>query len=208
MYIPSKFAEQDVSVVSELTAQHPLAHVITAQGGELLVNLFPVLVTRGETGFVARFHVARSNPQLRHLLEAPSCIISFSGPNCYVSPTWYEEHPNVPSWNYLAVQLFGPVEVLEDAELEQLLRDLTLPNEASVGGSWRYEDMPEAFRLELLAEIQGFRMNVERVEAKSKLSQNRLPGDQQRVIQKLLASDAPNARAVGAWMRRKFPLAE
>jgi transcriptional regulator len=205
MYIPPSFSERDESVLLELAASHPLAQIVTSHQGQVLVNFAPAVLVRTKAGIAARFHLAQRNPQAGHLREHGRCTLSFLGPNCYVSPSWYTEHPSVPTWNYLAVQLTGPAAPLCETELESLLRHLTASNEAEVGGSWRYEDMPDAFRRQLLAEITGFEVAVERIEAKSKLSQNRSAVDRARVCAQLSASESHDARMVAAWMRRRMP---
>src|SRR5262249_50146373 len=142
-------------------------------------------------------------PQCEALRSARACLVVFTGPNCYVSPSWYSEHPNVPTWNYLSVHAYGPVDLLDDEGLEQTLIELTLPHEASVRGNWRYEDLPSDFKAELLREIRGFSVRVARLEAKAKLSQNRIPEDRERVTRALLDSSDPRAREVARGMAKK-----
>jgi len=139
------------------------------------------------------------------LTNGSRCLLVFTGPNCYVSPSWYTEHPNVPSWNYVAAHVHGTVEVLDEPGLEELLRQLSRRHEAAVEGRWDYDALPVAFRRELLGEIRGFCVRASRVETKLKLSQNRLAVDRARVAERLLASEDPMARAVGRWMVERFP---
>lgn len=199
MYLPPLFKEEDQALVLKMMRENPLANLISS-GHEPCVSAIPVLVDETNGHWDIRFHLAEQNPQCRLLASEPDCLLVFTGPNCYVSPSWYTEHPNVPTWNYLAVHVYGRVEPMPPPQLETLLRDLTRQFEPSVGGDWKYEDLPEDFRQELLAEIRGFRLRPSRVEAKSKLSQNRKPEDRERVRQMLLQSSNPQARAVGGWM--------
>lgn len=199
MYLPAPFKEQNQALVLKMMRENPLANLISS-GRELCVSAIPVLVEETNGHFDIRFHLAERNPQCGLLMSEPECLLVFTGPNCYVSPSWYAEHPNVPTWNYLAVHVHGRVEPMPPEQLETLLRDLTRQFEPSVGGDWSYDDLPGDFRNELLAEIRGFRLRPSRIEAKAKLSQNRNPEDRARVRQILLESSNPQARAVGAWM--------
>jgi len=206
MYLPKSFAEEDPALVFRILRENPLANVITSSP-ELIVNPAPTVVTEVEGKIEIRFHLALRNPQCKALQNGAPCLSVFTGPNCYVSPSWYSEQPNVPTWNYVAAHAHGTIRVLAEAELELLLQDLTKRHEPAVGGTWRYEDMPADFRRELLAEIRGFCLQVTLLEAKSKLSQNRRPEDRDNVMRRLLESDTASARAVGQWMATKFDAA-
>ena len=203
MYLPEIFAEEDRALALRVMRENPLASIVT-QGAEIIANPIPTLVDDVGGALAIRFHLAVRNQQCETLRDASSCLLLFTGPNCYVSPSWYMEHPNVPSWNYLSVHAYGTVEVLPESGLEELLTDLSRLHEKAVGGNWRYEELPEAFRRELLAEIRGFRVRVTRLEAKAKLSQNRTAEDRERVTRRLSDSADPSARAVGRWMVDKF----
>lgn len=184
--------------------ENPLVNLVTA-GSEPFVSAVPTLVDTAPKGFDIRFHLAGRNPQASQLQAHPDCLLVFTGPSCYVSPSWYGEQPNVPTWNYVAVHVYGRAVPMLPAELESLLRELSRRFETSVGESWQYDDLPNELRQQLLAEIRGFRIEPSRVEAKSKLSQNRGPQDRARVMRKLLQSADPSANAVGRWMSAKFP---
>jgi transcriptional regulator len=204
MYLPALFTESDLAIALQLMRENPLANVIT-DGAELVANPLPTIADSADGNVSIRFHLATRNAQCETLTNGARCLLVFTGPNCYVSPSWYTEHPNVPSWNYVSAHVYGHVEVLDEAALEELLRELSRRHEESVGGSWEYDSLPLAFKRELLAEIRGFRVRASRVETKLKLSQNRLSEDRVRVTERLLASPDPTARAVGRWMAERFP---
>ena len=203
MYLPKVLVEEDRTLVLRLLRENPLANVVTAHP-ELIVNAAPTMISEVEGQIEIRFHLAQRNTQCDALPDGAQCLLVFTGPNCYVSPSWYAEHPNVPTWNYIAAHAHGSIRVLSESELEQLLRELTHLHEPAVGGTWRYEEMPSDFRQELLAEIRGFCMQVTRLEAKSKLSQNRPLEDRHNVSRHLLESSSASARAVGQWMAEKY----
>jgi transcriptional regulator len=204
MYLPEIFVETDRAMALRMMRENPLANVITQAPQEIMANPIPTLVDEVGGGLAIRFHLAIRNQQCESLQEGSPCLLLFTGPNCYVSPSWYTEHPNVPAWNYVCAHAYGTVEVMPEAGLEELLLDLSRIHEETVGGTWRYEELPDAFRRELLAEIRGFRLRVTRLEAKVKLSQNRTAEDRERVTRRLSDSSDPGARAVGRWMVDKF----
>ncbi len=206
MYVPEMFAETDHVMALRVMRENPLANVVTQglRGPEIVANPIPTLVDADGGSLAIRFHLAVRNQQCESLNAGAACLLLYTGPNCYISPSWYNEHPNVPSWNYVCAHAYGTVEVLPEAGLDELLTDLSRLHEKAVAGAWRYDEVPDDFRRELLAEIRGFRMRVTRLEAKVKLSQNRTAEDRERVTRKLSDSPDPAARAVGRWMVDKF----
>ncbi len=50
-------------------------------------------------------------------------LIVFLGANHYISPKWYN-HENVPTWNYIATQVKGSVELI--TEREELINFLSI----------------------------------------------------------------------------------
>lgn len=65
-------------------------------------------------------HVARANPIVPLLREAPAALACFVGPDAYVTPAWYaskrERGKVVPTWTSIAVQARGRIEPVGDAE--------------------------------------------------------------------------------------------
>lgn len=204
MYLPESFSESDHGFALEVMRSCGMASVISWTGQKAEVSHVPVLVDSTEGKVTVRFHLALRNGHCEYLDEGADCLLTFVGPNCYVSPTWYTEQPNVPTWNYVAVHARGRVSRMSEDELEKLLSELTTYHEAKVGAGFSYAGLPRDFQLALLAEIRGFTVHVSELEAKTKLSQNRLPVDRDRVTRQLLQSADPSAVAVGRLMSAKF----
>ena len=135
MYIPSSNAEPRPEVIFEFIDAHPLGTLVTSSPtGELFASHLPWLVdrTRGELGTL-RAHLARANPH--HRLARASggggeALVIFTGPDAYITPTWYAakaEHGRVvPTWNYVAVHVYGTFRFIEDpAILRDLVESLT-----------------------------------------------------------------------------------
>jgi transcriptional regulator len=202
MYVPPAFAENDRALALSLMTADGFATVFTCGSGPEASHV-PTMVEEVEGGLSIQFHLALANPQCEHLEEGSSCLIVYLGPHCYVSPSWYSEKPNVPTWNYLAVHAEGRVSILSSQALESQLAAFAARYEPKVGGDWALEQLPEAFKSELLQQIRGYRVVVSRLQAKSKLSQNRVPVDRQRVTRRLLESSDHGAQAVGKWMAAK-----
>ena len=147
-------------------------------------------------------HMAKGNDHWKTFDGEQESVVIFQGPNAYVSPEWYETKPAVPTWNYGVVHMRGAVTAIHDDDwLIQHVDELVDFHEAGIGEGSK-EASYEEIRNKLLGGIVGFQMNVESVEAKFKLSQNRSEEDRTGVVEALGASDVGQSAAVAELMRR------
>jgi transcriptional regulator len=186
--------------VARLIAEHPFATLITPGDPEAYLSHLPLqfVADRGPQGTLLG-HMARANPHWRHFANAASIAV-FHGPHSYVSPSWYAEPASaVPTWNYAVAHVYGIVELMDsEREKRALLDDLVARYESPRAHPWL---QLEGAALEaMLGAIVGFRLRIERIDAKIKLSQNRSAEDRERVIGALRAEDHEDATATAAWM--------
>jgi transcriptional regulator len=207
MYIPSHFAA-DPAAVDELLANHGAADLITLTEEGLLATMLPFAYepSAGEHGALYG-HVARNNDQWRKPARGESLAI-VRGPDAYVSPSWYAvkaEHGRVvPTWNYVTAHVYGRLLVHDDPQwVEDVVRRLTGKHEAGRVASpgqppaWSVDDAPRQFVEGQLRAIVGLELQITRIEAKAKLSQNRPVGDIAGIVAGLSArGDDRNAAAV------------
>jgi transcriptional regulator len=123
------------------------------------------------------------------------------GLDAYVSPSWYaakREHGKVvPTWNYVAVHAYGPVEFFDDEDrLRAVVTRLTNRYESARAEPWSVTDAPEGFVRSQLRGIVGLRLPVSRLEGKRKMSQNRPEADREGVAAGLAASAREGDRRV------------
>jgi len=147
-------------------------------------------------------HLARANPQWRAFDGVTPAMAIFHGPECYVSPSLYSPGVHVPTWNYAVVHARGAPRVMEDrAAMERMMATLVERHENDRAQPWKLSLSTEDWT-DFLAAIVGFRMPVTQLDAKFKLSQNRLPQDRERVMHALSASEVHGEKQVGALMKR------
>lgn len=203
MYVPPDFREDDLAALYEMMREARLANLVTATVEGLIATPLPLIVVPDEGPHGALYgHVARANPQWR-LPPTGEAMALFMGPDAYVSPSWYpskKEHQRVvPTWNYVAVHAYGPVEFFDDADrLLQVVTRLTNLHEQPRSQPWSVTDAPEAFIRAQLKGIVGLRLPITRIEGKRKMSQNRNAADRAGVATGLAASNRASDRTVAA----------
>lgn len=182
LYRPTHFRIDDDGTLFEFIARHAFGTLVCAGADGVHVSHIPFLPRRDADGSVRLLgHVARANPQWQALQSATHVLAIFQGPHAYVSPSWYANHPSVPTWNYSVVHAHGAVHPMDDAGLRDLLDELSRTYEGDRPDAWRMDSLPEDFIAKMLRAIVGFEMKVERLEGKFKLSQNR-PEEIGRVV--------------------------
>lgn len=203
MYVPPAFAVDDVPRLQDFMEQFNFATVVTGSAGELTASHIPFLVDRSAKPYgVLRAHIAIRNPQLKDLQSATQALVIFQGPHTYISPSWYVNSQNVPTWNYTAVHAYGAPKIGNKRALIALLKDLTAKQEAAFERPWDF-DSDAAWVQGRLNEIVAFEIRIEKLQGKFKLNQNRKPEDRAGVIAALSAGDDPAQQAVAKLMERR-----
>jgi len=137
-----------------------------------------------------RFHVSRGNALAKHLAGAEALVV-VNGPDGYVSPRWYSDPNQVPTWNYVALELEGPVRRLDAEETTALLDGLSARHEGRLEGPpWTRDKMEPAKFQKLLAGIVGFELEIRGRRPTLKLSQNKPAEERERVAAGMEASGA------------------
>ena len=176
---------------------------MTSGDGGLMANHIPCLLYPEGPHGVLRLHVARANPQLADLATGRECLIVFHGPQAYVTPSRYptkaETHKVVPTWNFVAVHVWGSPVIQDDpAWLRAQLDALTDSQEKARAQPWRVDEAPADFIAAQMRAIVGVEIPVSRIEGKWKVSQNRTLADRRGVAEGLAgeAGDAVMAALV------------
>jgi transcriptional regulator len=212
MYIPAPFAEKDRAVLLDFMAAHPLAALITgAPTHGLYATHLPLVLQRdrGEHG-VLQGHIARANPHHHKVGETSDGLVIFSGPESYITPTWYPSKAQhgkaVPTWNYVAVHVTGTVRFIDDREfLMPHLDQLTTTHEAAQAHPWAMSDAPPEFIEQMVRAIVGVEIEIRSLEGKWKLSQNRSDEDISGVIHGLHHAATPRTDEVAQHVTARRP---
>lgn len=206
MYVPAAFREDRIPELHDAIRGTGLATLVTTGPAGLVATHLPLLLDPEPAPLGTLYgHFARANPQWRDLSPETEALAIFQGPDAYVSPSWYPSKARtgkaVPTWNYVAVHAYGPVEVFEDKDrLRRLVERLSDLHEGGRGLPWRLSDAPEGYVDAMLSAIVGLAIPVARIEGKRKLSQNRAEEDREGVREALAGSGREADRAVAELM--------
>lgn len=201
MYVPNRFRVDDPTAAAQLIENEPFATLISVVDGEPFLTRAPLIVQSHEP-LVLAGHVARANPH-GQWLNGSRVLAVFDGPDAYISPRWTGDRSNdVPTWNYTTVHCSGFARVVEGEEKIGLMRRLVEAMEAGAPDAWSMDELAHAQRIALLEQIVAFTIEVDRVSAKFKLSQNSSNAARAGVIDALAGSAFPRDRALAEAMRR------
>lgn len=202
MYIPKYASTTDSSLIKSFIKDNSFGALISNSGRN--ANHYPFLLTEenGKTNLWT--HLARSNPQWQEL-QAKECLVIFTGPHAYISPTYYINELNVPTWNYTAVHANCTAEVLADPFLEkELMKKMVAFYEEKNLTNWKYE-LPDDFHNNLLKAIVWIKLEIVSFEGKFKLSQNREQQDYKKILETLSERGSDNDKELLRYMELTNP---
>jgi len=182
----SDYSLTDPNAIKALIRANPWATMISHSSQGLVVSHYPFLLEDDTDEIVLVSHVGRPDERL-HELGEHEIVVVFYGPSGYVSPGWYDLPTGVPTWNFATVHAYGTPELLSDADNLGVLERLV---------DWFEHPLPHPFRMRATLENEqyaerivhgtvGFRMTVERVEAKNKMSQDKPPVVIDKIVESL-----------------------
>jgi transcriptional regulator len=203
MHVPKLYREEDRSKILEFLRQNEFAILVTYDGETPTAShLLMEVIEDGERIFI-NGHMSRANPQWKLFEMNNEVLVIFQGAHTYISPTWYN-HVNVPTWNYQAVHIYGKPRIVEDYdETYQILKRLIARHEAA--SHYKLETLPQDFVEREMKGIVAFQIEVTKIEANYKLSQNRNDEDYRSVVAKLEAREDEMSRGVAEAMRENRP---
>ncbi|MGD1940674.1 MAG: FMN-binding negative transcriptional regulator [Leptolyngbyaceae cyanobacterium] len=203
MYRPTAFQADDIDKLTAFMQANSFATLVSIADGVPCATHVPLVVRQTAEGLKLVGHLAKQNPQWQAFGAAESLAI-FTGPHAYISPTLYEKHESVPTWNYIAVHAYGKPQTLTLDEapesMEQMIDEMVGVYEASYNAHW--QSLSREFRTGMMQGIVGFEMPITRLESKYKLSQNRSHTEQQNVADTLAQHTDPTIHTIGIEMQR------
>ena len=184
------YALDDIAAVRARVRENPWGTIISSVPGKgLVASHYPLLLDEDADdaeGIVLVSHVGRPDERL-HELGAHELMVIVYGPQGYVSPSWYDTSPAVPTWNFAVAHLHGTPEILSDDENLRVLDRLVAHFEHVLPEPYLMHQTLEntAYAERIVHGTVGFRLRVDRFEAKEKMSQDKPVEIVDRVIEAL-----------------------
>ena len=183
MYIPVINEMNDRDEVLAFIKEHSFATIITNGGGVPIASHLPMVIEEEMDSLKIIGHFAKANSHWQ-LLNNQKSLIIFAEPHAYISPAHYESLVNVPTWNYIAVHVYGDCTlVTDDASSIAILEKTIGTYEAEYKKQW--DALPADYKKANLNGIVCFEMKVTDIQAKKKLSQNKTSNERQNIIRQL-----------------------
>lgn len=201
MYIPKYYCKEDRATILEFLKRNDFAALISYDGEKPIATHLMVEAVDQAGDLTIYGHMARANPQWKTFGERDALLI-FQGPHTYVSARWYN-HVNAPTWNYMIVHAYGRPREVQGDELYSLLSRLVVKHEPDT--SYRLETLPEHFVSTNMQAIFAFAMQVTRLEAAYKLSQNRDDEDHANILGELEQRQDTYSSQIAKAMREERP---
>jgi transcriptional regulator len=206
MYVPNHFKEGRVPELHAMIRAIAIGTLITNGADGMEASHVPMLIDPepGPYGTL-RGHIARGNGQWKRLISGSEALVTFLGPDAYVTPSWFpskrETGKVVPTWNYIAIHAYGPLHFFEDrAPLLDIVTRLTVAHEGKRQQPWAVTDAPADYIDAMLKAIVGFELPIARLEGKWKLSQNKSAADMAGIRAGLAAETEEDAAALARAM--------
>ncbi len=205
MYIHRLNSWKNEPEIIEFIRKNAFATLVTQVEGKPWATHLPFILSENpKGGAILSGHIAKANPQWKELSEDADALVIFQGPHAYISSSWYN-HENVPTWNYLAVHIYGKIRIIEGEELMDHLKSLVDIYEEGRQNRVRVETMTPAYVESQLKALVGFEVKIEDVHASAKLSQNRDDKNYQNIIENLTGSTHLLDKEIAEEMKKRRP---
>ena len=121
MYIPDIYKNENQEEIKDFLNKNSFGILINQTNGKLCATHIPLELDNNKNGKQVLYgHISIENPQWNGFLDNDEILAVFSGPHSYISSSWYD-HENVPTWNYIAVHIYGKIKIIEgEAVVESL----------------------------------------------------------------------------------------
>lgn len=201
MYIPEQYKNNNEQEIKDFLQKNSFGILVNQTDGKLWATHIPLELDVNENGKqVLNGHLSKENPQWKSFASNTQILAIFSGPHSYISSSWYD-HENVPTWNYIAVHVYGTIKIVEGETLMRGLKKLVDKYETNSENPVRIEDLSKKNMMQKRG-IVAFEIEIDDIQAVKKMSQNRDDKNYQNIISELEKTENTDAQAVAKEMKK------
>lgn len=201
MYIPDIFINENQEEIKDFLQKNSFGILVNQTNGKLWATHIPLELDTNENGKQVLYgHISKENPQWESFADNNKVLAIFSGPHSYISSSWYD-HESVPTWNYIAVHIYGTIKIIEGEAVIESLKKLVDKYEKNSENPVRVEDLSKKTIMQTRG-IVAFEIEINEIQAKHKLSQNRDEKNYDNIISELKKTENPQATAIANEMTK------
>lgn len=202
MFIPEHYKNNDINEIHDFLKSNSFGILINTINGKPWGTHIPLeLGKNSNNADVLVGHIAKANLQSKNLIDGDEVLCIFNGPHSYISSSWYQQE-EVPTWNYIAVHVYGTVKIQTSEELLTSLHELVNKYEQQSEHPISLNDMSDK-TMRQVSGIIGFEIEINDIQAVNKLSQGR-SNDHPKIISEL-DKQGPSEKAVADEMKKRMP---
>ncbi|MGB2759114.1 FMN-binding negative transcriptional regulator [Maribacter stanieri] len=202
MFIPEHYKNNDINEIHDFLKSNSFGILINTINGKPWGTHIPLeLGKNSNDADVLVGHIAKANLQSKNLIDGDEVLCIFNGPHSYISSSWYQQE-EVPTWNYIAVHVYGTVKIQTSEELLTSLHELVNKYEQQSEHPISLNDMSDK-TMRQVSGIIGFEIEINDIQAVNKLSQGR-SHDHPKIISEL-DKQGPSEKAVADEMKKRMP---
>ncbi len=200
MYTPEHYKQSDRNTILSFLKENSFGILINQVNGKPWATHIPLELDKDEDGKdVLVGHIAKTNPQAKNLENSNEVLCIFNGPHSYISSSWYNEE-EVPTWDYIAVHVYGQLTILSEEELMDAMHKLVNKYEKKSKKPISLNNMSEK-TLKQIKGVVGFKISIDDLQATYKLSQTR-PEDHTTIISELEDVDNAGAKEIAKEIKK------
>lgn len=203
MYIPKSYTNENIAEIKAFIKSNSFGVLVSNLNQKIVASHIPIELTTNKEGKqVLQGHLSKRNPQWKEFKDSKEVLCIFSGAHSYISSSWYD-FEEVPTWNYIAVHVYGNIKIIEGKELLKSLKHLVDKHEATYAENpISIENLSEKTMRQIHG-IVGFEIEITDIQATKKLSQTRDEKNYKAIVSKLEKSKNPNSKAIAEQMKKE-----
>jgi transcriptional regulator len=201
MYTPSHYKNENLDEVREFLKQNSFGILINQTDGRPWATHIPLELDVDDEGKdILAGHISKANPQWKSFKGNEEVLAIFNGPHSYISSSWYKEE-EVPTWNYIAVHVYGKIQILNDEAVLDSLHKLVDKYEKASTNPVSINNLSHKTMRQIKG-IVGFQIGITDIHATYKLSQTR-PEDHPKIIEELQKANNPGSLEIANMIKQK-----
>jgi transcriptional regulator len=199
MYIPKHYLTEDKAEILSFIRAYSFATIVTVKDNFQTATHLPFAVSETGGEIILTSHFSKANLQWKEIAEN-NVLVIFTEPHAYISPKHYDSDMNVPTWNYIAIHVYGKGSIIAEQERSFAVLDTMIDTfEKEYKTQW--DQLPFEYKTKMLNGIVSFQINVTDIQAKKKLSQNKKVTERERIISAFENSNDSNEKAIAEFMK-------